>query len=193
MNKSSMLTLMLCCGALLLEGCAVGVGAGAATGTAAAYDRRSTGAMVDDQIIEFKALDAIRKDQDLWNQIHFNATSVNNIVLLTGEAPRDELRQRAESLIKRIPKVRRVHNEIVIAAPSSMLSRSSDSWLTGKVKTMLIQAKQVAAAARIKVVTENGTVYLMGLVTRDEGDAATDVARKVSGVQRVVKIFEYVD
>ena len=190
--KRPLLILLLILSAIgTLQGCAIGVGAGAATGAAIAYDRRTTGTMVDDELIEFKVIDAIRRDQQLWNQIHLNATSFNNIVLLTGEAPTEELRGRTGSLIRDIPKVRRVQNEIAIAAPSSMLSRSSDTWITGKVKTNMLTNDR--ESARIKVITENGSVYLMGLVTRAEADAATEIARKVSGVQRVVKVFEYIE
>jgi len=177
---------------VLLQGCAAVIGAGAATGAAVATDRRTLGTMLDDQIIEFKVLDVVRLDDELWQQTHLNATSLNNIVLLTGEAPTDELRSRVEALVQQIPKVRRVHNEMVIAAPSSMLSRSSDSWITSKVKTNLISAS-VEEASRVKVVTENGSVYLMGLVTQREAENATELSRGVSGVQRVVKVFEYLD
>ena len=176
----------------LIQGCAAVLGAGAATGAAVANDRRTVGTMLDDQTIEFKVLDALRSDDDLWQQTHVNGTSVNNIVLLTGEAPTDELRQRIETLVHQIPKVRRVHNEIVIGAPSSLLTRSSDSWITGKVKTNLLTT-DIQEATHIKVVTENGSVYLMGLVTQAEASRATDVARAVGGVQRVVKVFEYLD
>lgn len=176
----------------VLQGCAVGVGATAATGAAVIYDRRATGTIVNDGIIEFKVLDAIRQDTELWNQVHVNATSYNEIVLLTGETPTEAYRTRTESLVQAIQNVRRVHNELAIAAPSSMLSRSSDTWVTGKVIANLLTEYQ-EEAARIKVVTENGSVYLMGLVSRAEAEAATNVARQVSGVQRVVKVFEYID
>jgi osmotically-inducible protein OsmY len=124
--------------------------------------------------------------------VHVNATSYNQVVLLTGEAPREELRTRVEALTGRIPKVRKVRNELIVAAPSSLVARSGDTWITGRVKTNMLAAKGVDAG-RVKVVTEGGTVYLLGLVTRAEGDAATEVARQVSGVQRVVKMFEYID
>ncbi len=175
-----------------LTGCAAVVGGGAAATAAAAYDRRTTGTVIDDEFIELKAVEAWSKDQELWDQAHLNATSYNNVLLITGEAPSETLRQRAASLVRAIPKVREVHNEIRVAAPSSLPSRSSDSWVTGKVKTALLNADSINAL-RIKVVTEAGVVYLMGLVTRAEADAATDIARRVDGVQRVVKIFEYLD
>ncbi len=176
----------------LLSGCAVALIAGAAAGTAAIYDRRTTGTVIDDEFIELKAMDAIGKDQELHEQTHLNVTSFNSIVLLTGEAPNEALRQRTAELVRNLPKVRKVHNEVVVAAPSSLLSRTGDTWITGKVKRKLLNAHQMDAT-RVKVVTENGVVYLMGLVTRQEADAATAVTRQVDGVQRVVKIFEYID
>ena len=176
----------------LLHGCAAAVGAGAAGSAAVLYDRRTTGTFVDDGIIELKAYDVLRTDKNLWKQSHINVTSFNNIVLLTGETPSETMRKRVADRVEGVRKVRRVHNEITVAAPSAGLSRSSDTWITGKVKTKLLASKE-AEAARIKVVTESGTVYLMGLVTRAEADVATDLSRRVSGVQRVVKLFEYLD
>lgn len=175
-----------------LGGCAAAVGAGAAAGAAAFYDRRTTGTLIDDELIELRSINALRQNSKLWDQSHINVTSFNNIVLLTGETPDESLRQRAAEAVGGLEKVRKVHNEIVVAAPSSMISRSSDTWITGKVKTLLLNARKLDAA-RVKVVTENGIVYLMGLVTRFEADAATDVIRQVRGVQRVVKVFEYID
>lgn len=186
------ITLIVISQTLLLGGCAAAVGAGAAAGAAAFYDRRTTGTLIDDELIELKSIDALRRDGELWDQSHINVTSFNNIVLLTGETPNEPLRQRAAEAVSRLDKVRKVHNEIVVAAPSSMISRSSDTWITGKVKTLLFNAQKLDAA-RVKVVTENGIVYLMGLVTRSEGDSATDVTRQIRGVQRVVKVFEYID
>ena len=191
MKRQLLLLLLIVSASNYLTGCALGVGAGAATGAAVVYDRRTTGTMVDDELIEFKIIDAIRQDQELWNQIHLNATSYNNVVLLTGEAPTEDLRGRTGTLVGNIPKVRAVHNKMAIAAPSSFLSRSSDTWITGKVKTNMLTSNK--ESARIKVITENGSVYLMGLVTRAEADAATEITRKVSGVQRVVKVFEYIE
>ncbi len=190
--RMSVLVGLLISQTALLSGCAAAVIAGAAAGTAAVYDRRTTGTFIDDEFIELKAMDAIGKDQELHEQAHLNVTSFNNIVLLTGETPDEAQRQRVAELVRNLPKVRKVHNEIVVAAPSSMLSRTGDTWITGKVKTGLLNAHQMDAT-RVKVVTENGVVYLMGLVTRQEADAATDVTRQVDGVQRVVKVFEYID
>ena len=177
--------------ASLTQGCTAGVVAGAAAGGALiAYDRRTTGTIVDDQAIELKARAALDGDEDLSGQSNVSVTSYNGNVLLTGETPSETLREKAESKVRTIDKVRQIHNEVIIAAPSAGLSRSGDSWITSKVKTNLLREKSIEAA-RIKVVTDKGTVYLMGLVSRNEADAATEIARRVSGVQRVVKLFEY--
>lgn len=184
--------LLACAGALLASCAPALVGAGAATTAAVAHDRRTPGTMIDDQLIEWKARAALGEDQELWSQSHINVTSFNNIVLLTGETPSERMRTRAAEIVREVERVRGVHNELQIAAPSSMLSRSSDSWITGKVKSSMLADGSVPGT-RVKVVTEAGTVYLMGLVTREEAEAATEIARKVNGVQRVVKLFEYLE
>jgi len=178
--------------ALTLAGCVAAVGAGAAAGASAAYDRRTAGTIIDDEVIEIKALEAIVQDKALFDNAHINVTSYNNMVLLTGEVPDKPLRASAESAVARIEKVRGVYNELVIAEPSSMLSRSRDTIVTGKVKASLIRDK-IAPGGRTKVVTEAGTVFLMGLLTRSEANRITEIARRIGGVQRVVKLFEYLD
>ncbi len=190
--KKLLLTTIIAAQAALLGGCVAAVGAGAVTGAAVAHDRRTAGTFVDDNLIELKAVGALQSDKELWNYSHLNVTSYNNIVLLTGESPSEALRQRAAQTVANLQKVRKVHNEVVVAAPSSLVSRSGDTVITGKVKTALINNKDVDAT-RIKVVTENGVVYLMGLVTQAEADSATEITRRVGGVQRVVRIFEYID
>jgi osmotically-inducible protein OsmY len=179
----------------LLYGCAPVVVGGAAAGGAAVYDRRTVGSFVDDEGVELKTRMAIFNDKDLNSQIHINITSFNGIVLLSGEAPTAELRARAENITRGVEKVRLVHNEMSIAAPSSIMTRSSDTLITGKVKTSMFGIKGLEgfSPTRVKVVTENGTVYLMGMVYRTEAAAVTEKARQVSGVQRVVKLFEDLD
>jgi len=174
----------------LLQGCAAAVVAGGATGAAVAYDRRTTGTVIEDEGIELKAVKAFYSDKELNEQAHLNVISYNTVVLVTGEAPNEELRNRAVEIVRNLPKVTHVHNEIKIAAPSSMVSRSSDTLITTKVKTKLLTLKDFDGT-RVKVVTENGIVYLMGLLTKEESDLATDAARQVSGVQKVVKLFQY--
>lgn len=179
----------------LLNACAPAVVGGAAAGGAAVYDRRTVGSFIDDEGIELKTRNAIIKDKDLNRQIHINITSYNGIVLLSGEAPTEELRARAENITRGVEKVRLIHNEMTIAAPSSIMTRSSDTLITSKVKTSLFGIKGLEGfnPIRVKVVTENGTVYLMGMLHRNESAAVTERARQVSGVQRVVKLFEYLD
>ncbi len=190
MNRTTrlLLALLLLPAAVELTGCAAAAGAGIATGAVAANDRRTTGTLIDDEIIEIKVFDELRKDADLWEQVHVNATSFNNVVLLTGEAPSEALRTRIGELTAAIQKVRTVHNEIAIAAPSSILARSSDSWITSKVKTRLIGEMKLDGT-RVKVVTEKGVVYLMGLVSAAEAEQATELTRRVGGVERVVRLF----
>jgi osmotically-inducible protein OsmY len=155
----------------------------------AVVDKRTTGTQIDDEIIEIKVIDGIHSQPDIWEQSHVNATSFNNIVLLTGETPSAAFKTRIANIAARVEKVRKVHNELAIAAPSSMLARSSDTWVTGKVKSTLLSEMQMDGT-RVKVVTEKGIVYLMGLVTNAEADRATDLARRVPGVERVVRLFE---
>ena len=173
-------------------GCAPVVVVGGAAAVSAAHDRRTLGAQVDDQTIELKSVSAINDDKQLADETHINVTSINGIVLLTGEASTTELRDRILSTVRSISGVRRIVNQIRIAPPTTLASRSNDAWLTTKVKTSLLATEKLDAS-RIKVVTEDSTVYLMGLVTRSEGNLATDASRSVGGVQRVVKLFEYLD
>lgn len=180
--------------AVLLQGCAAAVVTGAATGASVAYDRRTTGILVEDQNIEFKAASRLRGDPGLSAQAHINTTSFNLTVLLTGETPTPELRARAEDLVRGVPHVKRVVNELTVAAPSSMTARASDTLITSKVKTRLLKIDLPEyTPERVKVVTEAGVVYLMGLVTQDEANATIEQTRRVSGVQRVVNVFEYVN
>lgn len=174
-----------------LQGC-VGVVAAGGAGAAVAVDRRSAGTIVDDQAIELKASQAIYNDDDLGKKAHINITSYNNIVLLSGETPTAAMRDSAVDIARHVEKVRKVYNEIVVAEPTAVKSRSEDTWITAKIKTKLVGIKEVSAAS-IKVVTENHTVYLMGIVSHAEANAAAEAARFVEGVARVVTLFEYQD
>ncbi len=185
-------TLLILLSALLLQGCATAVITGAATGASVATDRRTTGTIIDDQGIEFKASYAIFNNKEIYEQSHINTTSYNGLVLITGETPTEALKQQIGSIVKKLPKVRRIFNEIIIAAPSALPSRSSDTWITSKIKTKLIAEKGVNPL-NIKVVTEHGIVYLMGIISHAEADQAILVVTQSAGVQRVVKLFEYTD
>ena len=152
---------------------------------------RSTGSFIDDEIIETKLLVNLDKASKALAESHINVTSFNGVVLLTGQVNSEDLRQEAAEVANRMTKVRRVHNEIAVSGTSSMVARSNDSWITSKVKSkMLFNAK--IPGGRIKVVTENGVVYLMGLLTRDEGKRASELVRQTAGVQKVVILFEYI-
>ncbi|BAU47260.1 outer membrane lipoprotein [Sulfurifustis variabilis] len=175
-----------------VQGCAPAVVAGAGTAAVAAHDRRTVGAFVDDQTIEVKAASAIRSDEDLRRDTHVNITSMNGIVLLTGEAATDDARERVLAKVRDVAGIRRTINEIRVAPPSGLGARSHDTWLTTKVKTKLINTESLDSM-RVKVVTENKSVYLLGLVTQQEAQLATDAARSTGGVARVVKLFEYLD
>lgn len=178
--------------AVSVSGCAGAVIAGGAAGASAVHDRRTVGNVVADQEIEVKAI-AARKQDPIYKGSHINIISFNGIVLLTGEALTPEVKQRMESDVSAIQGVRRVHNEIEVAAPSAFASHASDAWITTKAKASLFKVKiENFDPTRVKVHTENGTVYLMGLVTRTEGQAVADEVRQVKGVQRVVKVFEYI-
>ena len=179
----------------LLGGCAAVVVTGAATGANAAHDRRTLGAYVDDEGIELKARLAITEDNELYSATHVNIISVNGVVLLVGQAPTEAMRLQIEDITRGIEKVRVVHNEMTIAAPNSYMTRSSDSLITAKVKGSLFGVKghEGFDPSRVKVVTENGVVYLMGIVYRSSADAVATKASRVSGVQKVVKLFEYLD
>lgn len=176
----------------MLEGCAPAVVAGGATGAVVVHDSRTAGTVIEDQAIESKAWKSFLSDKEINDNAHINVTSYNTIVLVTGEAPNTELKERIINIVRNIQKVSHVYDEITIAAPSSYVSRSSDSVITSKVKTKLL-AMENFDGTRVKVVTEKGFVYLMGLLLHEESDRVTDVARKVGGVQKVVKLFQYTD
>jgi osmotically-inducible protein OsmY len=175
-----------------LQGCVGGIIAAGGAGAAVAVDRRSAGTIVDDEAIELKISAAINEDKDIGEKAHINITSFNYVVLLTGEAPSEAMRDHIVDIARHVEKVRRVYNEIVVAEPTTVKSRSEDAWITGKVKAKLLGMKDVSAA-NIKVVTENRNVYLMGIVSHAEADAAIEAARFVDGVARVVTLFEYLD
>jgi len=174
----------------LLQGCVAVVAGGAvATGAAVAVDRRTAGTIVDDKAIEIKVNHALSRDETLWKVSHFNVLCYNNILLLAGQTPTEADKRQAEELISDIPKIRRVHNELTIEKPVSLRVRSKDSWITTQIKAKLVGNK-IVKATRIKVLTENGVVYLMGMTTLEEEDAATDIARNIPGVEKVIQIFE---
>ncbi len=188
MRIFSLLLLVLASGSL--QGCfpvaAVGVGGGVMM----AQDRRTSGAYVEDEAIEIKASDRIGKQYK--EKVHVNVTSFNRIVLVSGEVPSEAVKAEIGKLVSGIENVRSVSSELVVSGASSMTARSSDSLITTNVKMRFVDDKRFSAN-HVKVVTENGTVFLMGIVKRAEADAASEVASTTGGVRRVVKLFEYLD
>ncbi len=178
---------------LSLQSCifVVGAAAGAAV-VAGVYDHRKVSQVVEDQKATNTAVDYLNAAPDLKENSHINVTVFNHTALLTGEAINPEYRQAAEQCVRRVDSIEKVYNQITIKGPSSPLSRSSDSWITAKIKAQMLATKDLKSGT-IKVVTENGTVYLLGVVSHEQADGAVDIAREVSGVQKVVRIFQYKD
>jgi len=174
--------------ASLLQGCFPAAVLATGAAVTMATDRRTTGIYIEDENIELKSLGVLREKR--FDAAHVSATSYNRRVLLTGEAPSEELRKQVEAAIRTIPSVRDVLDEIQIAGASSLASRGNDALITSNVKARMLNNPKFSVN-HIKVVTEAGTVFLMGLVSPAEGDAAAEVARTTSGVGRVVKLFEY--
>ncbi len=173
-----------------LAGCAPIIVGGAAMGSVMmASDRRSSGAQIDDEAIELRS--ASRLSEAFGDRAHVVVSSYNRQVLLTGEVPTEAGKQQAEQIVSRVDNVRGIVNELVVAPPTSLPQRSGDVLITGKVRASFVDASDLQANA-FRVVTERGTVYLMGRVTPREAERATSIARQISGVQRVVRIFEVV-
>ena len=173
-----------------LQGCFPIVATGAGTGVLMVEDRRTSGTFIEDQGIELKA--AKRLDEKFKNTIHINVTSYNRTVLMTGEVLSEATKQEAEEIVRSVANVSNVINELAIGVGSSYTSRSNDTYLTSKVKVRFVEIGKFQAN-HVKVVTENGVVYLLGKVTRKEADNAVEIARTTGGVQKVVKLFEYID
>jgi osmotically-inducible protein OsmY len=177
---------------LLLQGCAPVAVVGVAAGASAAHDRRSLGAIIDDQNIELKAKSKINNDSTIKDLVHINVVSMNGIVLLTGEAATQEARDQVLTQVRSVNGVRRITNEMRITEPSNFGSRSLDALITSAIKSRMLVSPDFDPT-RIKVVTENSVVYLMGLVTHAEGDQAVTLTTSIDGVTGVVKVFEYID
>jgi osmotically-inducible protein OsmY len=168
------------CAPLLLGGAAV-------SGALMANDRRTSGIQLEDESIELKGSNRLK--DALGDSAHWNVTSYNRIVLVTGEVATEADRAKVEPTVQPIENVRSVVNEVAVAGKSSLTSRASDSLITSKVKASMLDAKDIQSQA-VKVVTEHGNVYLMGRVTEREASRAVELARGVSGVQKVVRVFE---
>ena len=191
MKRASWSAILALTAIIFVQGCApLVIGAGVGAGIMVSEDRRSSGTMLEDQVIERKISNLISETYE--DQARVGVTSYNRVVLLVGQVPSETVKNDIGLMALETQNVRTVQNEIAIAGTSSFVSRSGDALLTSKVKTRLMNSEDVSAN-NVKVVTNNDTVYLMGLVTRAEAAAATQTAATTSGVQRVVKVFEYLD
>lgn len=188
-RRTGLVVALVAAAAAALPGCApLIVGGAMVGGTMMAIDRRTSGAQVEDQAIEIKMLNRAR---ELSPSGHVNATSYNRMVLLSGEVPNETDRKAIEQAAGRIENVRSIVNELAVMEASSVGTRSNDSVISARVKASFVDAKDLQAQA-IKVVTERGIVYLMGLVTEREAARAAELARTVGGVNKVVRVFEVI-
>lgn len=153
--------------------------------------KRTLGQKLEDESIETKAMVNIKVSDEGFANSHLEIVSYNGFVLLAGQVPTAALKNQAAEVVRKIHGVRRIYNELEVSAPSSAMTRTSDTWITAKVKSWILGTPSTPGM-RIKVLTENGVVYLMGLATAAEGQRVTDVAANISGVQRVVRLFEIV-
>jgi len=174
-----------------LQGCVEMAVVGAGAAALASDDRRSLGAQTEDKEIDLNG--GNRVSARFGDTVHINVTSYNRNVLLTGEAPDAATKTQIERIVREIPNVRGVVNEIQIAGVSSYSARANDSYLTSKVKARFVDNGGSFSVNQVKVVTENGVVYLLGLVTRKEAEAAVEITRTTGGVQKVVRVFEYIE
>ena len=174
----------------LLNGCAPLLAGAAATGVLIAQDRRTVGTVTEDQGIEIRTVSRI--NERFKDATHINVTCFNRIVLLTGEVPSADAKAEVERIARAVQNVRGVHNELAVAGVSSYTVRSNDTLLTSKVKARFLDSQKFNGL-HVKVVTENSVVYLLGMVNKQEANDATEIARTTSGVQKVVRAFEYLD
>jgi osmotically-inducible protein OsmY len=173
-----------------LQGCLPIVAAGVTTGVMATVDRRTVGAQADDEAIELKA--GSRVGEKLDGKGHFSFTSYNRKLLITGEAQNAEVKAEAERIAAAVPNVEGVHNELTIGPSLSFSDQSNDAFITSKIKTRSVDNGSKFNPLHVKVVTEAGVAYLMGLLTQTEADAAINVARTTAGVKKVVNLFEII-
>ncbi|MEJ6021012.1 BON domain-containing protein [Ramlibacter sp. PS4R-6] len=190
MTRTALATALLAASlAGALSGCAPLIIGGAAVSAMVAVDRRTPGAQIEDETIELRGGSRVR--DAMGDRGHVNVTSYNRQVLLTGEVASEQAKQNAEQIISRVDNVKGTVNELAVLPPSTLGQRSSDALITAKVKASLVDDRELYVGA-YKVVTERGVVYLMGRVTQREADKATQIARTIGGVQRVVRIFEII-
>lgn len=178
---------------LTLSSCVTtAVVAGTAATTAVIYDKRPISTMIDDRHITQTATNLIHADTQLHGRSNISVATFNNITLLIGQAQTPELRDHAQKVVENVPGIKRIYNEITIAGATSALQRTNDTWLTSKVKSTML-TKSGLRSNQFKIVTENSIVYIMGLTTHQQGDLASNTARHIGGVTKVVTAYEYIN
>ncbi len=189
-NRLGLMALTLC---LTLTGCSSAINASRESPIEDDRGTRTLGSKIDDSLIETKvAVNIAKASPDLDKNSHIVVSSFNGVVLIAGQTPRADLKSLAEQTAGQVQKVKKVHNELQVLQPSSLLARNNDAWLTTKIKTQMLADANIPGS-RIKVITENGIVYMLGLMTQAEAARATNLVQGVSGVQKIVKLFEYID
>lgn len=168
------------------------MGSIAVSGAQAVYDRHNIKKKFDDNYTTMQAYRAIYLETDDYKDTHIAIATFNDAVIITGQAPQLQQKREITHLVKNLAGERKVYNFSEIASPSSALTRTSDTWITSKIKAKLIATNDIDPS-KIKVVTENGTVFLMGIVPRADAETAVDIAQNTSGVQSIVKIFSYLE
>ncbi|AXP38118.1 TPA: division/outer membrane stress-associated lipid-binding lipoprotein [Haemophilus influenzae] len=177
---------------IFLQGCVAAVIGGGAVAAKVATDPRTTGTQIDDETFEFKVENAVEKDAQIKAEGRVNAVSYNGRVLLIGQVPNSDVKDTATALAKGVEGVNEVYNELTVSPKISFAQISKDSWLTTQVKSKMFVDGRVKATD-VKVISENGEVFLLGNVTQSQANAAADIASKISGVKKVIKVFKYLD
>jgi len=192
MTCKPLLTSLLLATALGVAGCTTVTGVTHQGTIDENYGKRTVGTQVEDQNIETKISHNLRRTDARLGDARINVDAYNGVVLLTGQVPSQELKEKASEVAREVRNVREVHNELSVAANLPASQRLSDSWLNTRIRTSLAANERIDSG-RIRVVTENASVYLMGIVSRAEGDRIVDAVSNVGGMQRIVKVFDYTD
>ncbi len=190
-NRTVLLSLALC-SSLLVSGCAEVINATTKGPIEMKANTRTMGAKLNDEEIETAAKVNIKKADPQLEFAHVNIDSFNGIVLLTGQVPSDELRNLVADTVYKLNPVREIHNELVVSEPTNFAARTKDTWISTKIKAQLV-ADSETASNRVHFTTENQTVFLMGIVTQAEADRIVNMVSHTADVQKVVKVFEYID
>ncbi len=187
-NKTCLFVIAIFCISIQLQGCMNA----AVSGAQAVYNRKSWNNTLHAHYVSMRANQAIYWDTDKFKDTHIEVNSFNDVVLITGEVPSSEVRSEIYNIVKQVADTDEIYNATQIMQPTSSLIRVSDSWITAKVKTKILSSNNIDPG-QINIITENGTVFLMGIVFHDQADEAVELARDTDGVKNVVKVFSYLN